>query len=367
MSESLHDIYTALKKYAVENPNDKEIFDVINCLSKRFPKTKYPFSYMQFSNGQCPIYEHVQEVFKKSKKGDVIVFANDTYKVFDKVEDYESYVKDLIELGVKDLGRAVPHFQVISNNVTQKMVFVCGNANVDDLKDIKKRLLTFFTELKEEDIIILPIEKPSKTPKLFGEFDDQKSVKNFDVILNSMDNYDNNRKKIDNFKHEVFCDNDVLGKKISNKSVIKTSNGEKYIIVNITLPQLSNDCEFNVDNLKNLPPINITISNITNSIVAKDNGVINAGRDVANNSVINQERKETVEETIKRWILANPPTDKQSQFDYYNTFNKFLNLNIKLRIFNNFVKAEGFIGKRVKDYYYWSNRKTIKINDKVKI
>jgi hypothetical protein len=315
---------------------------------------------MEYSKNNCPIYEHVQEVFKKSKKGDVIVFANDTYKVFDNVKDYECYVKDLIDLGLEDISRAVPHFQIISNDVNQKMVFVCKNTSIDELKEIKIRLLTYFKELKDEDIVILPIE-PLKHPKLFGKFDDCKSIQNFDVILNSIDSYNNNRKKIDDFKHDIFCENEKLADKITHKSIVKTSSGEKYIIVNITLPQLSGDYDFNADNLKKLPAINITINDINNGIIA---GTINASESVLNNCN-NQEKKETVNEIVRKYILSNPPTDKQSQNDYFNEFIKHNN-NIKLRNFNNLMRSEGFVNKRVKDFNCWSKPVFTKVSDKVK-
>lgn len=259
-------------------------------------------------------FSQLDEALSRSKKGDIIIFVQGTYQVFSTETEYNNYISNII---VNKKIDTVPHYQIIRDQDTQKLVFIHEDATEQELPRMKDFILKHFKNIGPEDIIFL----------------DNKDNDDISVMLSSiLGTGPQNRERVETFKKYIRLYDRVLNRKIlpiqPDSGVIKILLKDYKLNPN-TLEQIEDDSGYGV---------NITINNynITNSDVTFNN----------DNSTQNI--------SVESWIDKNPPTQNISSSNYYKKFKEETMLNPGVSYFSQILRNKGFKQGRYGTSRIWS-------------
>lgn len=190
--------------------------------------------------------------------------------------------------------------QIVPYHAIQKLSFVTNYRETKELNNLRAKILSYFPDTKEEDIVIAPCTACDRY-----------------VTINSIyGTYNSNKEKYDDF----ISDNDLNSQHLPFPNVKKVGKGKeavKYVSYIVSAERLhgkdwfnAKKCNVSIINVPEGNPVNINSNNINNinTITGNDNNM-NANIETKNNPTLD-------------WINQHTYKPKYTRQDYYKRYVK---------------------------------------------
>ena len=290
MSTDLDNCIVYLKKMIKSYPECHSFKDaLLDAESKKPVLDKNINSFIKLC---CVSFNTVEEALSKAEKGNYIIFVQGTYTIFQTYEKLNEYID---HGSYHNLFETIPHFQIIPESDTRKLIFIYENIDFEKVKDdlisLKELVLKHFNTLKPDDVIFL---------------EPHTQLENITVVVNTKE--------------------DTRPKNNENRNVaLKLTDLELF--TNTIKNLITNQTE-----KINQVPIIINIqNNIQNNIIEKDS---------------------SIEDNDNKWIDANPPHKDEILSKYYNRATN-ANINTAFKKFNSLVQAKGYTKRLTRNGSIW--------------
>ncbi len=276
-----------------------------------------------YKRSKCRKFTTILQALDEMTDNHVLVCISELqlYGLFE-IDDYFHFTRSLHEK-FEDDGISSNSYQVVLNNSNQKLVFLwsCTDKSTNAgaaIEKITKYVKDFFgSTITVEDT---------------GD--------KLEITINKIILGNNRNEQYDNLFNYICQRDRALADKLT---ILQTYREREY---RYTIPKIKT-----VSTMEDLMTILKTSHNITINapIIINNGGVNNIG------CVINNVVKINKKELAQKWIVDNPPDDKEITTDYYNRYATAMGENrMVINQFGAMVAAFGYSRKHIGNSRYWT-------------